>query len=411
VLPAQFATARMLASGRMTSHRLECVWRVDRDAPAIATWLEGEARWAFDWLTRSIEDGVHVGGPKPFDDGTYVRLPMQRRCFYMKTTGPAVLAFKGTEPLAVGFAEELGRMKRERAAGPLPLIDVYPLFEQKLPLAVGLDEALGEARAAAQLQEPFLRKYAQPAIAPVPIAVFQLPREAELAYREQVLGLAGKRTAKLVTQLEQALGVYVYYYPHLPVRVLHAENADSFPERVEKLVANPHAIHPLDALTSLVTTIARMFSVGLLPLSSDAFYIGTCISPQNVTLQGGICDVDSIVAIDELTTDAERHMCALSVITMLSATVKALLVGKLPPVTWGFPDPTVSSALFISYIHAELRKACARECPDGLPAFLQRLLDDPAAAIGAYLEAMYPRLNEGRSEHLTTGRYDGVRAL
>jgi len=224
-----------------------------------------------------------------------VRPVNHHRAFYW-TLGPGrVVAFKGTEIVAADLDDSIARLARGRRF-ELRHLDHYPVRERKVPFALRLGEALREAENAALLQAAYVARYRALARVPLPLFVFRWSDDEVARFRGQLAPHLTRYVLDLVDELlASGLGVYVYYYPGIPLRV--------------RELASPIDA-TLDAVDDWVKLVARILALGFFPCSYVQADTGQMIQDQNAVVDGGFVDTDSLHAMAEGAEPGEfrRHL-------------------------------------------------------------------------------------------------------
>ena len=326
-----------------------------------------------------LPDGIPVPRRRaPFKDPPFVRYAGHARSFCVALGDPADggghLVFKGTEPLCDDYEEWLDEQRARRiriearqqshfwsdggVEAEMPLLDKWAVLEGKVPGAYTLAEALGEATAAARLQAAFVTAYGGLARAPVPL----LACRSEDGWADRVRRALEPRLspgawAVAERGLERGLGVYVYYYPGVPLRLAHLAigNAEEigFPSRLAEL---DEVLDWREVAEGWLDLVARMIALGFLPKAPSSLLSGDCLQFQNVCLDGGIADLDSLIHVDAVTTDRELFDILRRSLLELTKSVATLLLGA-PAQQAGFlrrfPDVTTAIG---AELHARLRR-------------------------------------------------------
>lgn len=269
------------------------------------------------------------------------------------------LVFKGSEPLAADYEEWLddqaSRWLRVAARqethfwadggveAEMRVLDKWAVLEGKVPGAYTLDEALGEADVAAAFQGAFTRAYGELARAPLPLLAYRWQDE----WTERVRAALRPRLspgawAIAERQLGSGLGLYVYWYPGYPVRLaqLAVGNAEELGlaarlEQVEEIFDWRNTAEGWLDLT------ARMIALGFLPKASASVVRGDCLQYQNVVLDGGLADLDSLVHVDAVPAERELRDILRRSLLELTKSVATLLLGtpaQDPAFLRRFPD-------------------------------------------------------------------------
>jgi hypothetical protein len=272
----------------------------------------------------------------------YSRPFEHRRCFYYSFDSGGTLAFKGTEPLADDFADEVRHVESLRAPFSRSALNHFVATEHKVPLGVSAHEALTQARITAQLQADHLARYGRLARVPVPLLVVRWPEKVSAALAEaQEPLLAPTSLANLLRLIEHGLAALVYYYPSLPLRAASAapdKVADlgatemlpertgvSFAERLDKL---RERVEPSETVERWIDLLADMLLLGYFPF--DTYCMGHCLQAHNLCIDGGCADTDSLVAMCTIGDDRYFSELFLSGSLALAQSISRYLRG-----VWG----------------------------------------------------------------------------
>jgi len=287
----------------------EPVWRAATDWPDADRWIGagvGDALVAGVPILRDVHE---------VDHGPYLRPSGHRRAFYVRDGAGAggVLAVKGTEPLAANFGDFLDEIAAARVGVEVRLgspavdrtlsraelggLDKFPILEGKVPGAVTVREALGEAHAALAIQRAHVARHGAPARLPLPVLVGRWPAEvtgrveAELKAR-----MTGRGLDLALAALSGGLGVYVYRYPTVPIRLAHLAVPDARrgADVAGRLAAIARHVDPRAIVDGWLGLTARMLALGFVPKDPRAVVSGDCLQVQNACLDGGFTDVESV---------------------------------------------------------------------------------------------------------------------
>lgn len=317
----------LAARDSLTTGVLSPLWELGRAAPELAAALRAAQPSA---LTLCDEFRTRLPHPKsraPMEDGPYIRPIGHGRCYYVRLGAPGgVLAVKGTEAVAADFREWMQALRSRSRYWTLRVgigqslsfpmdsevneLDRWPVLERKIPGCIGLGEALGEARVALEFQKAYHQRFGEFARAPVPLMVLQWPAEVPRRVLSDVSPLLSARAREIVERaLEPGLGVYVYYYPSLPIRLLDwsvetHEGTGLFVDkldyggRLKKLEKGGLSVRA--TVESWAGLFVKMASAGYLMKEAGSLLTADCLQPWNVALDGGFLDLDSLVSTSQL---------------------------------------------------------------------------------------------------------------
>lgn len=246
--------------------------------------------------------------PLPGEWGPYCRPRQHWRAFYYEIgEGQGCLAFKGTEAHSQDFEEMLDVMVQQSfsfsysLARPgarhrhnqalMSVLERFLFVENKFPGMVLLSEALSEAERARQFQREYFARYGRLARVPLPLLVHRVGEDLEGRLVDQVCGRLAAEDRPRLRGLGP-LGLWIYWYPQRPLRVAHLELPISSPR--ERLTALGHGIGPRAVVNGWVELLAGMLCLGYLPADPLASLSGLCVEAHNLTLDGGMVDLDSL---------------------------------------------------------------------------------------------------------------------
>jgi hypothetical protein len=393
-------------------------WDAAVSAPSVLARLAAEDPGILRLLER-LRSGLPVQQrfAWSFDSGRYCRPPGHNRAFYMDLnnarTGDArgVLAFKGTEVMATNFRELLdGLDDRFDLATQLPMLEWFPLGEQKVPGALLLDEALDEAAAAATFQTAYLAAHGELARVPVPLLVFGWDREVARAVQAGLESHLSRRAARATKMFARSgLGAYVYHYPTLPIRVRQlarylidkrdvsevAPLRRSYPQRRARIEA---ITRPSDVVNRWLELFTDMLVLGFFPVTLSHQPVGQSVREQNAVIDGGFVDVDSLQRFSRVRDDHEFHATLVQSLRELSETVYAFMSESLDgprPGTRGGCAAVGSAAHLVGphvwmAVRERLLERRARGATLDLRLAAALVDEDPVARLDVLLTKMFP---------------------
>jgi hypothetical protein len=272
------------------------------------------------------------------------------RALYRVQPELCCLAFKGTESytqeLEVHYNALLDRyavldfsihrpgLSERPTSATLSVLDRFLYVEGKFPGTVLMTEALSEARTSAAFQLAHYRRYGCLACVPLPLAVYQVQDEVVEQIVQAVCRVVDEHSRACVQRLASpGFAVLVYWFPHLPLRVAHVGlPADLSPD--ERLKQLSHGIPAGAALASpemivenWVNIVVRMLALGYVPADPRSAIRGSCVDAPNLTLDGGMVDLDSMRPLDSFRNQAEIHNAIEQSIEILQRSISLYLVG------------------------------------------------------------------------------------
>jgi hypothetical protein len=284
--------------------------------------------------------------------GAVTRPDRHVRAFYVELGklasvpgGRGCLAIKGTEPIAENFAQVPRRMAEmwnvfswTIGTGSrqiledwtlLNQLERFPICEGKPPAVHPLEDAQDEASSALELQTAYLRRFGKLARIPTPLFVYHLP-DAVRARALAVLRphVSDKTLALIDSQIGPGLGAYIYHYPTLPLRVMHLRGDVgpelSFEARHKNLAA---LSDPARAVAGWVRLTAEILALGWVPTDTSNFGRGYCMMAQNLVVDGGIVDVNSVRAVSTFRTPGQLEFAVRHTVRELAESICWYLVG------------------------------------------------------------------------------------
>ena len=286
--------------------RYELIWDLKSEAPELYKTVLNEQDGLESALT-SMDGCCPVASTvKTFqsDDG-YFRLTGHARSFCLKTSGGGVVAIKGAEPASLDYMESLHATWKLRPLNYMSRLEHFVMFEHEVYLALTLDAALSCARVTQQFTTRFHHEIGRLPRAPIPLQVFRIPESIIEPFLDASRPYLSDRSQfsawKYTQQLTQkGLGVYVYAYPNIPIRLAHHLGVYPGAETGTWDVGGqqPPAFDAVVVLQAWTQMFADMLRAGYLP--TTCLHTGNCFQPQNLAIDGGICDIDSVEPIEQI---------------------------------------------------------------------------------------------------------------
>jgi hypothetical protein len=383
-------------------------WDVAREAPLLLDALSAQAAGVPSRLA-ALRDRVPCAGSiVPFEaeaDGrTFVRPYRHLRAFYEKCEG-GVIAYKGTEPYAADRDAHLRTLAHFRVDYPargkslFSAAEHFAIVEQKVALALGLDEALEDARAAAALQSAHLERFGKLARLPTPLMVVSWPQDVATAHLAALRPLISERAQRILdTCMRNGLGAIVYHYPSVPIRVAHLPHELGPASDGPWLQRLARRADPAATVDSWVDLVARMLSLGFLPGRTDHIGIGHCVEMQNAVIDGGFVDVGSVVRMESVRSDGAFQEMLLAAIADLSKTVRHFVLGPVPDAEAEYRNPSLAMLQVVQRVGPALFERVAHHGASD-PRLARAIAKEPVfAALARELELLSPELLQ-RGEH------------
>ena len=329
-------------------------WRLDQHAPKLFEAVQARLPGVAD-LTAELCERVPVQVDWHFgDDGPVSRPDRHVRAFYLDLPKlspdlPGSIAIKGSEVWADNFETLVERLRLTWSiftwslGGPerhiledvcmMDQLERFPVAEGKPPNVHPLSDALEEAEVSSAYQIAHLERYGEFAHVPLPLMACKWPDELRDRVYEQLRPWLSRKTKQIVeNQLQGGMGTFVYWYPTIPIRVMHlqipdastAANGTSFSERVRQL---EQAANLQVAVDGWLRTATRMLALGWLPTDPASLGRGNCLMPQNLVLDGGIVDLDSLREIHTIQTPGELQFAIQKSCRVLAQAIAWFFVG------------------------------------------------------------------------------------
>jgi hypothetical protein len=332
----------------------ERVWSLQENAPQLFEEVVRQNIIAEDLYSllsrhvptqRQVQHGIF---------GHFVRPDRHSRAIYLNLDATTTdekysgcIAIKGAEPCAANFGETLEQLVEkssvwELETGVLPgvsssvniIMDRLHLFlvgEGKLPGVVELEECKEDALQALEFQEKHLKAFGEIAHVPLPLFVFRWPDETVEKVKAILRPLVSPTALRHLQRLDSGLGVYIYYYPSVPYRMAHLElpvifGNISYDDRKQALLEQ--IPDPDNLVSSWFEVVSRMLALGYTATDPCSWNSGNCLMPQNLVLDGGICDVNSLRQVSTITQEGHRRHSLFETVRWLDASVRFFLFGE-----------------------------------------------------------------------------------
>lgn len=351
---------------KITFEKAELAWSLQKECPELWAQLQKVDPAAVDMYGRcELQTHAPIANElAPFDEKGSVRPRGSKRAFYLRAKSGSVMTVKGSEIRSTQMTAELQSTRLLRkSVRPWTTVENFLFREQKLPYAVSFGEAIEEAQISMNYQLAHFQAFKELAMTPVPLAVYKWSEKVTKQYYETILPFLSDRAKTLSDMIlkERGLATYIYYYPHAPFRIsfLTPDSSKDYKERQEKManVANvEHRCNPVSAVENYLELATRMLMLRYSPLTFDSYGCGQCISAQNVTVQGGVVDMDSMIPFKDIKSDREFYELFACTLVVLTCTVRAFLVSPLPYIKFEYEDPSTLSTLISSFVWEKLRQ-------------------------------------------------------
>ncbi len=340
------------------------VFDAERDSPHVVAALEISCPGIREILSRLREKLPLAPDCAPRLDGSIMRLPSHYRsvCVALEDSGPdlplysSVIVFKGTEPLLEDFSSYLEWMlAAEFGTRELPVGLHFPLALRMCPGSVPIDECRREQRVTTAVHTAHLQRFGSLAHAPVPLFVHEMPDKDRARYIEHIERvLPSQAFERIEGRARAGIGIEVLYYPALPIRVrdLHSQ---ALAARVLPRIA-PEVVE--STIVSWAKVFARLLHIGYIPYAPWNQGWGACVDPGNACIDGGVCDLLTLVRREWIENPRVVRQCVLSSVEFFAKTVATFC-----EVTLGLGSDPVTTALVLLRVRTQLleqvRKAAA----------------------------------------------------
>ena len=264
---------------------------------------------------------------------------------------PGVIVFKGTEPLLADFPSYFEWMLSAQVrSSPLPIGLHFPLDMKLPPAAMWIEECRSEQAVSSNVQRLFLSRHDRLARLPLPLFVFKLTSAQQARYEDVVRSrISEEAWKKFRSKMSDGLGVEVYYYPELPVRVadLHVGNV----RETFKAALDPPQVEA--TFDKWIELLSRILCLGFMPYVPWHHGMGSCLDPGNVCIDGGFNDLLTLVPFDAIPSDVLFQRSVQLCIQILADSM-----GSLSAAAIGIPSvvETDATTLAAAYVTEHLRR-------------------------------------------------------
>lgn len=334
---------------------LQLVFDGERDTPEVIQCVEEGVpaiREVMASLRESLPLASHSGVGAIGRTG-FFRIPNHYRSisYVLPSTkrgdpNPGVIVFKGTEPLLPDFPAYFDWMLGAPfRASALPLGLHFPLEMKLPPAAMWIEECVAEQAVASQVQGQYLGRYGRLARLPVPLFVFKMTSEQTGQYEEVVRSRLSKDAMwRIRNKLADGLGVEIYYYPELPVRV--ADLSVGNLKETFKAALAPEQVEA--TFRSWATLFSELVSFGYMPYAPWHHGMGGCCDTGNVCIDGGFHDLLTLVPFDAIPDFVTFRQSLLASIRLLSDSMISMAAVSVGPFSAPESDAVSLAASFIT---------------------------------------------------------------
>jgi hypothetical protein len=211
----------------------------------------------------------------------------------------------------------------------LRVLESFALVENKIPGCVMLEEARKEYVVTNDIIRIFFSKYKSLPKIPLPIAVYKHDDFTVENYVGKIEPLVSASAFESIEVLaKQGLGVYLYAYPDLPVRVNHLEQSNlsaTYIQRRERL--NPVVKDYGDVICSWIDLFCSLLFLEYLPGSPESLLKGALCDPNNAGINGGFLDIGSAISISKITSKQWLYDSIHTCVELMVKTICLFLTG------------------------------------------------------------------------------------
>lgn len=270
------------------------IWDLRTEAADLVDCLPASARTILDNIRQT---GITFAArtTSPFDEPRFFRPSRHIRGFYQRVDdwqdgdSEAVVAYKGSEVWSEDLKSVAAAMSEGRTC--LNKHDYFIMEEGKTPIVYLKHEAMSDAQKGLSLFRAVRSAFHYHPQLPLPLCVVQWPSVQLETYYDAVLPyLSPTAQAMVQRNLLNGIAEYVYFFPGSPARLRHQE-----PD-ARQLTDLQDAFRTVDRWVTLFTQI---LCSGYLPCVLSNQKWGCCVQDQNVCMDGGFVDVDSVASLTE----------------------------------------------------------------------------------------------------------------
>ncbi len=262
-----------------------------------------------------------------FTETYFHRLPGHNRSFYHSESGHLMnpknpsLNFKGFEVLSQNL--ELGLksiFNTTHKNSELSVGEYLISVENKLPFCLLNHEAKNEFSIALELQKKAIRIDLELHI-PLPLLLIKF--SDHLVKRVSKLMKKFSSNPLIDSLINRGLYGFVYHYTSVPIRI-----ANVIPISTKNDFLVNLGVKDIEQLSEKwINTFLDLFKLGVLPINSLPTLRGSYVDLNNSILNGGFCDFDTAVFINEMNKH-EMKNAMLNSASMLSKSL-CIIEGKL----------------------------------------------------------------------------------
>lgn len=195
---------------------------------------------------------------------------------------------------------------------------------------VTLGEALAQAQRSCLFQAAHLRQHGQLARVPLPLLVHRIhPSQTGQIVSQICSRVEADQHPRVRALATDGLGVLIYWYPALPLRVAHLDVPPTSPQvsLQQRLSALGHGHPPAQVVERWIQLLARMLCLGYVPADPLSSLQGLCLEAHNLTLDGGMVDLDSLRPMDSFPNQAQVQLAIERSLEVLNHSLTRFLSG------------------------------------------------------------------------------------
>lgn len=379
--------SRVTSEGGIESAALQTIFDAEQGTPGLIDAVAAtvpQIRHVMASLRESLPLVPHAG-VGPLGRSGFFRIPNHYRSvsFVLPPdsgaggASPGVIVFKGTEPLLADFPQYFDWMlDAPFRASALPLALHFPLDMKLPPAAMWIEECVAEQSVSSRVQQSFLARHGRMARLPLPLFVFKMTPGQNARYEQTIRSrLSEDALRKIKNKLTDGLGVEVYFYPELPVRV-----ADLMVGNVRETFKSALGAEQVEEnFGRWMQLLAEMLCLGYMPYAPWHHGMGGCVDPGNVCIDGGFNDLLTLVPFDAIPDDALFRQSLTASVRMLAESMTTMAAASIGVPSAGESDAT---ALMMTYAIRGLRENTLAIERNGhaVDARLRHFFDPPEVA-------------------------------
>lgn len=357
-------------------------------------------------------------------EGRIYRPPRHYRsyCYELADDAPTddlssdVLVVKGAEIALDDYPKLIEWLKSRPCRNYIKnrsMIDNLAIRERKVPGAMTLHEAEVEKNIGLAVHRAHLEHYGTLAHIPVPVLTLGVPDEkVERAKSILKSTLVQAGWERIEPHIDHGLAIFIYYYPSAPLRLDQVLEYGALREQVpewadigglgtaKKMPSFlSSALQNFDAEAAFegwMQLFVRLLYLDFLPFTSNAIMHGSMLASSNLCIDGGGCDIDSIVSMKDYPDDHFIMESFISSVGQLHRTVAT---------AFGLPaDQGELDNLIYGFLLAQFRRIIEQERRETvqLHPLIERVLSLQSFMDAAELVPYLSRIPGAKLAHVTS---------